>query len=351
MAAQIVVRKGEVAPTVPAEADRRDSLGHWLEAYFRFEAATADSSRRVQRRDLEAFLRFVQREEGSDQRPLWTPRLSRAFVEALRTEFTQAGARRYADRTVNRMLAHLKTFAGWIHQHRPFPLGHPTDRLPALPTTTLMIDERALTPQERRRLLDAADLLPVMGGRSRDRHRHRDAAARPVRKSYRPWRNRALVYLLTETGMRRAGAVNADLAGLDVRSATITTREKGGGSHAYKISREGLAALVDYLEKERAGDDTSSLSPALFLPAADNARSGTRLAPHAVNRIWDAVAALAGVAERTPHSARHAMGRHIVQKTGNLAAVQRQLGHKRLDYSAQYARISAAELQGVLDER
>ena len=84
---------------------------------------------------------------------------------------------------------------------------------------------------------------------------------------------------------------------------------------------------------------------------AGNARSGARLGPHAVNRIWGKVAALAGIADRTPHSARHAMGRHIVSKTGNLAAVQRQLGHKRLDYSAQYARISAAELQDVLDER
>ena len=351
MARQIVVRKGEGAVSTPAEADRHDSLCHWLEAYFHVEAATADSSRRVQRRDLETFLRFFVREEGSDQRPRWTPRLSRAFVEALRTEFTAAGARRYADRSLNRMLAHLKTFASWIHQHRPFPLGHPTARLPALPTTTLLIDERALTPQERRRLLDAADLLPLVGGRSKDRHRHPDAAARPVRQGYRPWRNRALVYLLTETGMRRAGAVNADLAGLDRKAATITTREKGGGRHTYKISREGLAALIAYLEQERAGDEAHLPSPALFLPAAGNARSGGRLAPHTVNRIWNEVASLAGIAGRTPHSARHAMGRHIVQKTGNLAAVQRQLGHKRLDYSAQYARISAAELQDVLDQR
>jgi hypothetical protein len=39
--------------------------------------------------------------------------------------------------------------------------------------------DRALTPSERRRLLDAADLLPTQGGRSRDRHRYRDAAERP----------------------------------------------------------------------------------------------------------------------------------------------------------------------------
>ena len=105
MARQIVVRKGEGAVSAPAEADQRDSLSHWLEAYFHVEATTADSSRRVQRRDLETFLRFVVREEGSDQCPRWTPRLSRAFVEALRSEFTAAGARRYADRVVLTSLA------------------------------------------------------------------------------------------------------------------------------------------------------------------------------------------------------------------------------------------------------
>ena len=39
------------------------------------------------------------------------------------------------------------------------------------------------------------------------------------------------------------------------------------------------------------------------------------------------------------------MGRHIMNKTGNVAAVQRQLGHKNAAYSLQYARITDAELQ------
>jgi len=88
MAAQIVARKGEGAPSTLAEAAPRDSLGHWLEA----------------------FLRFVVREEGGDRRPLGTPRLSRSLTGALRTEFTQAGARRHTDRSVGRAPAHLKTF-------------------------------------------------------------------------------------------------------------------------------------------------------------------------------------------------------------------------------------------------
>jgi hypothetical protein len=43
------------------------------------------------------------------------------------------------------------------------------------------------------------------------------------------------------------------------------------------------------------------------------------------------------------------MGRHIIAKTGNVAAVQRQLGHKNAAYSLQYARITEAELQAVVD--
>ena len=89
----------------------------------------------------------------------------------------------------------------------------------------------------------------------------------------------------------------------------------------------------------------------MFLPDAGNAKSTGRLSPLAVNRIWNAVADIAGVAGKTPHAARHVMGRHIVEKTGNIAAVQRQLGHKNAAYSMQYARITAEELRDVLNDR
>jgi hypothetical protein len=70
-----------------------------------------------------------------------------------------------------RTLAHLKTFAKWVHTHQAFPLGNPMAAL-KLPTIgTGREVERALTPAERRCLLDAADLLLTMGGRSKDRKR------------------------------------------------------------------------------------------------------------------------------------------------------------------------------------
>jgi hypothetical protein len=173
-----------------------DSLAGWLEAYFAVEVTTAASSRAVQRRDLTRFVRFMQAEEGSDERSLWTSRLSRAFLDALRNEVDEEGKRRFSDRTIARIAAHLKTFAKWIHSLRPFRLGNPTEKLKTVLSGPGLEIERALTERERRKLLDAADHLPVLGGRSRDRRRCKNtefADERPRRKGYRPWRNRAIV--------------------------------------------------------------------------------------------------------------------------------------------------------------
>ena len=100
------------------------------------------------------------------------------------------GSRRWSDRTINRMMAHLKTFAKWIHRHSPFPLGQPMEKIKMLAIGNRLEIERALTKQERNRILDAADQLLVVGGRSRDRHRH-GGAMPPQRRGFRPFRNRA----------------------------------------------------------------------------------------------------------------------------------------------------------------
>jgi site-specific recombinase XerD len=44
------------------------------------------------------------------------------------------------------------------------------------------------------------------------------------------------------------------------------------------------------------------------------------------------------------------MGKHIMMKTGNLAVVQRQLGHKNAAYSMQYSRVSGEEIQNVVND-
>jgi len=230
-----------------------DTISFWIAAYFRFEVTTSKSSRKVQKRDLALFQDFMIADCGREDRPLWTPRLSKAFADHLKKKDSAKARAGYSDRTVNRILAHLKTFAKWIHKLKPFPLDNPMAKIKLMAVGTGLEVERAITASERRRILDAADSLPLVGGRSKDRNRYR-GKERPVRKGYRPYRNRAIVYTLIETGMRRAAARNLNFKDVGFKKRNVSVEEKGGRRHSYKISSEGLAAIRDYVEKERESD-------------------------------------------------------------------------------------------------
>ncbi len=328
-----------------------DTLKFWCEAYFTHAVTTIESSRKVQVRDISLFIRFAEK-EGVTERPKWTPRLSRAFQDFLRTSVKPNGQRYWSDRTNNRMLAHIKTFARWIHQLAPFPLGNPMQEIRLMPVGSNLDVERALSSSERMRMLDAADLLTSVSGKSKDRRRNKDTdpTERLARKSARPWRNRAIIYLLIETGMRRAAVVNLNIHDVDWENCLILTQEKGGMNHSYPISNQGIAAIKDYINNER-NSDQNDRSSALFVPASSITNSNGHLTPLVVNQVWNHVCAIAQVSGRTPHAARHAMGRHIIDKTGNIAAVQRQLGHRNVAYSVQYARVSNKEMRDVLNDR
>lgn len=342
---------GELVRLPVADAE---SLTWWIEQYFKYEVTTAASSQAVQGRDFALFLSYLKLESGGDAVKDWTPRLSRSFQESLRKEIEvkkkKVAVKRFSDRTINRIVSHLKTLAKWIHKLKPFALGNPMKKLSSLKMGHGLEIERAVTVAERRKLLDAADLLLRIGGESKDRSRYQ-GGERPKRKGYRASRNRAIVYCLLETGMRRAAIRNVNLDDVDWQKKKISVREKGGLIQRYQISTEGLRAIREYVDDERAQDATHWKSPALFLAACTVGQGNGRLSVRVVNTIWNEVAALANVEGRTPHSARHAMGRHIIEKTGNIAAVQRQLGHKNAAYSMQYARITEQELADVLEER
>ena len=329
----------------------KDTLANWMEVYFEYGPPVADSSRKEKERDLKSFMSFMVREYGYDRRLDWTPRLSQSFRKDLQEQITESGSRRYNDRTINRHIASLKSFSRWVHKHCPFPLGDPMEEIRAGKTTSLLDIERALTKKEYQILLDYADRLIIDGGRSTDRRRHKNKAVRPRRETYRPYRNRAIIYTLLETGMRRAAVTHITLDDIDRQSKKITALEKGGNQHSYKITAQGLKAIEDYIEQERPFDAEFYTSPALFLSARHPKNKDGKILPRQVNRVWDEVCGRAGIEGRTPHSARHAMGRHIQESTGNPEAIQKQLGHKNVAYSLGYARITDSEMEKVLEDR
>lgn len=328
-----------------------DSISLWLDAYFQLQVTTNLDSQKVQRRDIERFIEFLLHEVGSENLVSWTPRNSSAFVTYMQKVVKEDGARMWNDKTINRVVAHLKTFSKWIHKHKPFVLGDPMEKVKTLAMGSYLDIERALTTQERRNLLDTADCLPMLGGKSKDRNRNPDGSNRKTHKLYRPYRNRAIIYTLIETGMRRGAISKVQLVDVDFKRSRIGVQEKGNVFHYYHVSKQGLSAIQDYLDHERSAD-AQNQETALFLPALSAVNAKDSLSVRSVNLIWEDVRERANIdKDKTPHSARHAMGKHIMEKTGNISAVQRQLGHRNAVYSMQYARISADELQNVLDGR
>jgi site-specific recombinase XerC len=83
-----------------------------------------------------------------------------------------------------------------------------------------------------------------------------------------------------------------------------------------------------------------------------NAHGDGRLNPRVINTcstkyaVWPASRVTRPMTPDTPWG-----GRHLIEKTGNIAAVQRQLGHTNAAYSIQYARVTDQELAEALDDR
>ena len=63
--------------------DKDDSLEFWFAVYFTHAVTTSQASQKVQIRDITLFVRYAKK-EGATTRPLWTPRLSRAFQDYVR---------------------------------------------------------------------------------------------------------------------------------------------------------------------------------------------------------------------------------------------------------------------------
>lgn len=121
-----------------------------------------------------------------------------------------------------------------------------------------------------------------------------------MRAHGRPWRDRAIVYVLLSTGLRREELLTLNLDQLapksveglrQARQGRLTgVQGKGGSELTVFLSADARQALADYLEKERTRDAGDS-TPALFLTATGipARRPDGRLSLRAVNLILEQI--------------------------------------------------------------
>ncbi len=325
-----------------------DELDWWMDKYFEFEVHTSFETQKAQRRDIALFLDYMLSRTGSIKRSNWTLKTSRGFQQYLKSQTDPDGKSLRNDRTTDRIFAHLKTFAKWIHRIQPFTLFNPMLKVKLSDSGKFLDIDNAISSEEREKLLGVADNLVTLTALSKDKHRFKDKE-KPQLKYKRPYRDRAIVYTLTETGMRRSDVINITIDKVNFKTKKIFI--KGKKTFKYQISKQGINAIKDYIKKERGKDIVKWQSNTLFLPSSTVSRGTGKLTPCVINNIWNKVCKEAGIIGKTPHSSRHAMGIYIMKKTGNPAAIQKQLGHKNPAYSVQYSKVLEQKIEEILLDR
>jgi len=342
-------RKNNAGINASADADQ-DTIDSWMREYQQLAVAGVRSAAVAHKiaLHLERFRQFFLARYGHEQIATCLRRDVQAWQSALRDEGL-------APATINNHLASLSAFTTWVHAQASnlFAVGDPAKGIRALGLPPL--EPRALTADHVRSLKSLCDRLPRLH-QVKGRHWHASDVV-PIKARGRPWRDRAIVFVLLSTGLRREELVRLNLDQLTpntpaalrtARRARLTrVRGKGKTERGVFLSADARAALADYLERERPTDLTATAT-ALFLSATGipaRAADG-RLSPRAINLLLEHIGrwhdaevrdAHRQIAPLRPHDLRHTFAFHLAQATGADAyELERRLGHRSQRYIQRY---------------
>jgi integrase len=354
---------GVVLPAGEVLGEGLDSLGGWIEAYQALAIAGVRSEAVAKKIALQLgrFARFFQDRYGHERIGACLKRDVVAWQAALVADGL-------APATVNNHLAALSAFTTWVSTHAPrvFPLGDPAKGVSEMGLPPL--EPRALSEAQVRSLKNVCDRLPKLyekrgrrwAGKSGEPHAHR-----------RPWRDRAMVFVLLSTGLRREELVRIDLAQVEPRSVEGLRKArkgqitgvlgKGKTQRTVFLSADARLALADYLEKEReadVGDDAGALFlVAKGLPAR---KVDGRLGVQAVNLVLTQIGRLHDaevsdparrVSPLRPHDLRHTFAFALARETNaDPYELERRLGHRSQKYIQRYTNPPEAVAAGYVEK-
>ncbi len=327
-----------------------DSLIYWMTTYCSLAIQDVRSKNVAKKIELHLnrFRTFYELRYGHDKVSTCLQRDVSAWQKDLVTQ-------EMAPSTVNNHLASLSSFTTWLmsHDRRFLPSGDPAKGVSELGLPPL--EPRALSDAQVNSLKSLCDRLKhfhVLKGRSWTKEEQR-----PLKAKARPLRDRAIVYVLLSTGLRREEIVGLNLEQLepnDIESLRMAKRArihrvkgKGKTERFVHLSNDARLAIADYLETERIRD-IHEFTGALFLSAREVSarRDDGRLSEQSINNIvlqigkWhdsEIKQKERHVTPLTPHDLRHTFAFKLAAETGNdRYELQRRLGHRSERYIQVY---------------
>lgn len=157
-------------------------------------------------------------------------------------------------------------------------------------------------------------------------------------------RDRALLEFLYGVGARVSESVALDVDDIDLVSAAVLLRGKGGKQRLVPIGRAASEAVAAYLVRARPQFATRGKGgPAVFL----NQRGG-RISRQGVWTILRSAAQRADIGRPvSPHVLRHSFATHLLEGGADVRTVQELLGHASVTTTAIYTMVTVDRLREV----
>lgn len=152
-------------------------------------------------------------------------------------------------------------------------------------------------------------------------------------------RDRAVILLLVDTGMRSGELAGLKIRDLDMKNRRLTVFGKGSKERTLPFSPTTGKAIWHYLQTER-GEYT--LRDPLFV-TVDSEPLNREALLQLVNRLGER----AGVSDCHPHRFRHTFAVTFLRNGGNAYELQALLGHTTLEMVKQYLSLAQTDVEAA----
>lgn len=153
-------------------------------------------------------------------------------------------------------------------------------------------------------------------------------------------RDRAILLLLLDTGIRAGECARLLVGDLDFATGDVAIRRFGTGRKTHgrhvRVSARTAAALWDYLSQR----PTPRPDDPLFL----STRTKRALDRNRLANLIEDLGARAGVSDAHPHRLRHTFAIEYLRNGGDIYTLQSLLGHSELDMVKRYLALARADL-------
>ena len=166
----------------------------------------------------------------------------------------------------------------------------------------------------------------------------------PDKQTRQGYRDRVVLEILYDTGMRRSELSNLKIPDMDLKSGYVCIRKgKGDKDRVVPMSQRVCVMVQNYIAFVRPEYIKTKDTGYLVLN-----RSGNKMVPNGIYIVVKRIGELSKIKKNiTPHTLRHTCATHMLRNGAPIRYLQEMLGHESLESTQIYTRVTINDLKKI----